>query len=71
MKNQGVLWKLWKKIVAGDENNARIWNLFPSNSVQNVNIPKFKEVHPLEERIFCSFLKVNIKCRNHPSIATV
>ena len=38
---------------------------------KNVNIPKFKEIDPLEERILHPPLKVIIKRRNLPSIAAI
>ena len=53
------------------EKNAELLNIFFSNAVKNLKIPKFKNTNPLAERLSDPTLRAILKYENHPSIVAI
>ena len=58
-------------VTTQDEQNAELLNLFFSNAVKNLKIPRFSNTNPLAERLSDPTLKAILKYKNHPSIAVI
>ena len=58
-------------VTTQDEQNAELLNLFFSNAVKNLKIPRFSNTNPLAERLSDPTLKAILKYKNHPSIAAI
>ena len=56
---------------AQDEQNAELLNIFFSNAVKNLKIPRFSNTNPLAERLSNPTLKAILKCKNHPGIVAI
>ena len=54
-----------------DKQNAELLNIFFSNAVKNLKIPRFSNTNPLAERLFNPTLQVILKYKNHPSIVAI
>ena len=54
-----------------DEQNAELLNIFFSNAVKNLKIPKFSNINPLAEKLSDPTLKAILKYKNHPSIVAI
>ena len=53
------------------EQNAELLNIFFSNAVKNLKIPRFSNTNPLAERLNNPTLKAILKYKNHPSIVAI
>ena len=58
-------------VTTQDEQNAELSNLFFSNTVKNLKIPRFSNTNPLAERLSDPTLKAILKYKNHPSIVAI
>ena len=58
-------------ITTQDEQNEELLNIFFSNAVKNLKIPRFSNTNPLAERFSNPTLKAILKCKNHPSIVAI
>ena len=58
-------------VTTQDEQNAELLNLFFSNAVKNLKIPRFSNTNPLAERLSDPTLKAILKYKNHPSIVAI
>ena len=59
------------KIISEDKDNAELLNLFFSNAVKNLKIPKFSDSNPLAENIPHPVFKGILQYKNHPSIIAI
>ena len=60
-----------KTFTTQGEKNADLLNIFFSNAVKNLKIPKFSNTNPLAERPSDPTLKAISKCKNHPSTVAI
>ena len=60
-----------KTVTTQDGQNAELLNIFFSNAVKNLKIPRFSNTNPLAERLFNPTLQVILKYKNHPSIVAI
>ena len=58
-------------ITTQDEQNEELLNIFFSNAVKNLKIPRFSNTNPLAERLNNPTLKAILKYKNHPSIVAI
>ena len=58
-------------ITTQDEQNEDLLNIFFSNAVKNLKIPRFSNTNPLAERLNNPTLKAILKYKNHPSIVAI
>ena len=58
-------------ITTQDEQNEDLLNIFFSNAVKNLKIPRFSNTNPLAERLYNPTLKAILKYKNHPSIVAI
>ena len=58
-------------ITTQDEQNEDLLNIFFSNAVKNLKIPRFSNTNPLAERLHNPTLKAILKYKNHPSIVAI
>ena len=58
-------------VTTQDEQNAELLNIFFSNAVKNLKIPKFSNINPLAEKLSDPTLKAILKYKNHPSIVAI
>ena len=58
-------------VTTQDEQNADLLNIFFSNAVKNLKIPRFSNTNPLAERLNNPTLKAILKYKNHPSIVAI
>ena len=60
-----------KTVTTQDKPNAELLNIFFSNAVKNLKIPRFSNTNPLAERLNNPTLKAILKYKNHPSIVAI
>ena len=60
-----------KTVTTQDKPNAELLNIFFSNAVKNLKIPRFSNTNPLAERLYNPTLKAILKYKNHPSIVAI
>ena len=53
------------------EQNAELLNIFFSNAVKNLKIPRFSNTNSFVERLSDPVLKAILKYKNHPSIVAI
>ena len=59
-------------VTTQDEQNAKLLNIFFSNTVKNLKIPKLSNTNPLSEKHSDPTLKeILLKYKNRPSIAAI
>ena len=58
-------------ITTQDEQNEDLLNIFFSNAVKNLKIPRFSNTNPLAESLSDPMLKAILKYKNHPSIVAI
>ena len=58
-------------VTTQDEQNADLLNIFFSNAVKNLKIPRFSNTNPLAESLSDPILKAILKYKNHPSIVAI
>ena len=56
---------------AQDEQNAELLNIFFSNAVKNLKIPRFSNTNSFVERLSDPALKAILKHKNHPSTVAI
>ena len=58
-------------ITTQDEQNEDLLNIFFSNAVKNLKIPRFSNTNSFVERLSDPALKAILKHKNHPSIVAI
>ena len=69
--NEKITLVVEETVTTQDEQNAELLNLFFSNAVKSLKIPRFSNTNPLAERLSDPKLKAILKYKNHPSIVAI
>ena len=61
----------YETVTTQHEQNAELLNIFFSNAVKNLKIPRFSNTNSFVERLSDPVLKAILKYKNHPSIVAI